>query len=87
MLRVCLTHQHEAWYVMQSLIRLGHHDGQITWPRYESIGVKDPKDTTIHCPVQELNRESTTLRLPTCAHILKLQDITQKYKKTQNVMS
>ena len=32
-----------------------------------------PKDTTIQCPVQEPNRESTTLQLPTCALIHKVQ--------------
>ena len=45
---------------MQYLVRLGHHDGSITWPRYESSGLKSlSKDTKIHCPVYKLNRKWT----------------------------
>ena len=45
MLRVCLPHHHrlsneEACYVMQSLVRLSHHNRKITWPRYGGIDVK-----------------------------------------------
>ena len=37
---VCLPHQYEVWYVMQPLVRLSHHIGEITWFRYRSIGIK-----------------------------------------------
>ena len=55
MFRVCLPHQYEASYVMQSLVTLGHHDGWITWPRYESVGVK--------CLSQEHNDTSPILEI------------------------
>ena len=35
MLRVCLPHQHKDRYVMQPLVRLGHHD-----TRNGSLGMK-----------------------------------------------
>ena len=42
------------------------------WPRFGNIGVSVlHKNTTMHSSVQEPNRESTTLRLPTCAHLLR----------------
>ena len=37
---VCLPLQHEVSFVMQSLVRLGHHDEMMAWPRYGSVGVK-----------------------------------------------
>ena len=51
-------------------LKLGHHDeymlGSVIW----SIVVMSLfQDTTMRCPVQKTNRESTTVLLPTCAHM------------------
>ena len=38
--RLPISHQYKAWYVVQSLVRLGHLDGKMARPSYESIRVK-----------------------------------------------
>ena len=43
---------------MQFLVRLGHHDGKIAWPRYGSTGVKYLS--------QELEIRVDNVQLPAC---------------------
>ena len=68
---VCLPYQHEAWCFMQSIARVGHDDGNNAcfFMEVKVVSVF-PKDTTMHCSVQEPNQQPATLRSPFYALLL-----------------
>ena len=74
---VCLSHQHEALYVMLSLVKPGLHEGRMLGPVMEILAVSViTKYTKIHCPVQNRTESRQTcgcqLALLTINHRVKL---------------